>query len=201
MKIQFRNYFENLSSFRKKASNQNGFSLIEVVFSIGIITVGIISLLSLFSYNVRNEANNKNKLIAVYLAEESVEIVRQIRDSNWFEGSSWLQGIKIGNDVIVSVNDTNDLRKGWETKNAGGGIGEKKKVYLNSDGSYVQHNGGIPGTWTYTGFDRYLTIEENNGLTVPDCFGIADCMKVTSRVYFRDDLIAETTAYLYDKWY
>lgn len=199
MKVKFRNYLENLFFSSRKASNQNGFSLIEVVFSMGIITVGIISLLSLFSYNVRSEANSKNKLIAVYLSEESIEVVRQIRDSNWFSGNDWMDGITLGN-AVISVYDQNDLRKGWETKAMGGG-GNKKKIYL-SNGSYVQFDGAIPAGWTYTGFNRQLRIDENgNPAPVAECFGILDCVKITSSVYFKDNLIAETTAYLYDGWY
>lgn len=199
MKIQFRNYLENLSSSRKKNSSQNGFSLIEIVFSIGIITVSIISLLLLFSYNVKNESDNKNKLIAVYLSEESIEVVRQTRDSNWFSGNDWMDGIILGN-VVISVKDQNDLRKGWEIKAMGGG-GNKKKIYLSS-GSYVQFNGAIPAGWTYTNFNRQLRIDENNNpAPVAECFGTPDCVKITSSVYFKGNLIAEATAYLYDGWY
>jgi len=199
MKIQFRNYSENLFSSGKKNSSQNGFSLIEIIFSIGIITTSVISLLLLFGYNVRSEADNKNKLVAVYLAQESIEIVRQLRDNNWFNGNDWKWQIP-AKDVIVIPNNAGNLRKGWNVSIIGAGRGWKKKVYL-SNGFYVQSNGVAPGGWVYTGFDRFLTIKENDLMSIPECFGVADCIKITSHVYFRDNLIVEATAYLYGEWY
>lgn len=211
MKIQFRNYLENLSSSGRKISDQNGFSLIEMVFSIGIITAGIISLLSLFSYNVRNEANNKNKLIAIYLAEESIEIARQIRDSNWFSGDDWddnFDNIQSTNqDGITGLENVNNINFGWEVqKVVGGGNQWKRKVYRNINNNYYAQSANVnlstlPLVWEYTGFERVLKMDENGDDSVVDCFGIADCMKITSSVYFRGDLIAEATAYFYDKWY
>lgn len=211
MKIQLRNYLENLFFSSRKVSNQKGFSLIEVIFSIGIITAGTIPLLLLFSYNVRNAADNKNKLVAIYLAEESIEIVRQIRDSNWFSGDDWddnFDNIQSTNqDGITGLENVGNINFGWEVqKVAGGGNQWKKKVYRNINNNYYAQSANVnlstlPLAWEYTGFERVLKIDENSDDSVVDCFGIADCMKVTSRVYFRGDLIAEAAAYLYDKWY
>ena len=45
MKIQFRNYLENLFFSGRKISSQGGFSLIEIIFSIGGLIGVIISMI------------------------------------------------------------------------------------------------------------------------------------------------------------
>jgi len=185
-KLQITNY-----KFQNK-----GFSLIEIIVAIGIITVGLITIISLFNQNIKSEIRNKNKLIAIYLANESIEIVRQQRDNTWFGGTAttWMDDIPTG-DVIVSVKNKNNIRKGWNIVTPGSN--ERKKVYLSDDDYYVQFNGGS-GSWTETGFERYLTI--NTGTA--GCLGVpvADCMQITSHVSFNGDTLVEVTAYLYDKW-
>lgn len=178
-----------------KNQNKNGFSIIEVIVAIGIIVVGIIPIISLFNQNLRNEIKNKNILIATYLANESIEIVRQQRDNNWFKipPDTWMTDIPVG-DVIVSLVNSNDIREGWTIETPGV---DKKRVYLSSDGSYIQSNGAILGSWEKTPFERYLTI--NTG--TPGCLGVGlDCMEVTSHVLFNGTQIVKITTYLYNGW-
>lgn len=173
--------------------NQKGFSLIEVTFSIAIITISLVSIISLFSNNIKSEIKSRNKLIAVYLANESIEIVRQQRDNNWFGEVGWMTDIPVGN-VIVGLNDDNDIRKGWEVVVSNV---NRKKIYLFNS-SYVQLKSAAPIGWEETGFERYLTIDTGTA----GCFGAgAECMEVTSYVSFKGVQSAEITAYFYDGWY
>jgi len=178
-----------------KKQNKNGFSIVEVIVAVGIITIGIIPIITLFNQNLRSEIRNKNVLIATYLANESIEIVRQKRDNSWSVGDpSWMTDIPTG-DVIVGLNDNTDIRKGWEIIVPGNA--DYRKVYLDSNDSYVQFDGSSPGSWIKTPFERYLTIDTG---TV-GCLGAgADCMQITSHVLFNGTTIVEVTAYLYDGW-
>jgi len=69
--------------------NQKGFTLAELLITIFVFTVGILGIYLVVqnSYATLNYA--KNRLIAIYLAQEGIEIVRNIRDTNWLEGQSW----------------------------------------------------------------------------------------------------------------
>lgn len=183
-----------------KKQNKNGFSLIEIIFSIGLITVGLVSILSLFNYNIKNGIRNKNKLVAIYLAEEQIEIIRQLRDNNWFINKDWMFQIPSGN-VIASLIDSGDIRKGWEIETSNANI---KKVYLFNS-SYVQFKNDPIASWQETNFERYLTITKGDGDSgnsiAPGCFDTVDCMEITSHVFLNGTQIIEITAYLYDKWY
>lgn len=175
--------------------NQKGFSLIEVSFSVAIIMVGLLSVISLFNANIKNEIENKNRLVAIYLANESIEIVRQQRDNNWFNSVGWMTGISTGN-VAVVPQDVTDVRKGWDTVAAAAGSDERK-VYLTNSDIYLNDADTVPGA-VDTGFRRHLTI--NTGTA--GCFGAgAECMEVVSYVSFGGAQLVEVTAYFYDGWY
>ena len=183
-----------MKSFSKK-QNKNGFSILEVIVAVGIITIGIIPIISLFTMNLNSEIKNKNVLIAAYLANESIEIVRQERDDNWTAGVDWMTNISAdGSEIIVSLINANNIREGWtiETPDADG-----KKIYLSGDDSYVQRN-SAPGIWEETPFERYLTITA--GTAGCSGLGVEHCVEITSYVSFNGTSIAEITTYLYNDW-
>lgn len=62
-----------------------GFTIIEVTVAIFIITAGTVGVLSLISQTVGSATISSQRLTAAYLAQEGIEIVRDIRDSNWLE--------------------------------------------------------------------------------------------------------------------
>lgn len=62
-----------------------GFTIIEVTVAIFIITAGVVGVLSLISQTVGSATISSQRLTAAYLAQEGIEIVRNIRDSNWLE--------------------------------------------------------------------------------------------------------------------
>jgi prepilin-type N-terminal cleavage/methylation domain-containing protein len=188
--------------------NEKGFSLLEVIFAMAIIASGIISILSLFSYNLKAETNNKNKLIATYLAQEGIEVVRQIRDNIWFGSvgdgdNEFLDedglGFKDGNFVVEPF-QKNNLPKGFQIMN-----NTDETIYKkNSGGSdyYIQWTSGGSGG-AETGFTRYLEIADNSdglGPAVPGC-DISSCVRIISHVSFNGVELATITAYLYDDWY
>jgi hypothetical protein len=70
--------------------------ILEVMIAIYISVVGILSIMNLVFSTIKVQRFNHNMLIATNLAREGVEIVRNIRDSNWVEGGKWDIGLKPG---------------------------------------------------------------------------------------------------------
>ena len=175
--------------------NQKGFNLIEIAVSVAIITIGLLAIIPLFSVNIKNGIKSKNKLIAVYLANESIEIVRQQRDNSWFRNDigGWMVDIPTGN-VAVVPQDVDDIRKGWGVVLAAANTDERK-VFLTGDGIYLNDAALATAGAVDTGLERYLAISTG-------CFGAGiECMKVTSRVSLNGVQFAEVTAYFYDGWF
>jgi Tfp pilus assembly protein PilV len=64
------------------------FTLIETIVAVFVLTTGILALSSLISYFISSSSFSNQKLVAAYLAQEGVEIVRNIRDSAYISGST-----------------------------------------------------------------------------------------------------------------
>ena len=80
------------------------FTLIETITAIFILTTGILATFSLISYLISISSISSQKLIAAYLAQEGIEIVRNIRDTNLVNGKNWDFGLNNG-DWQADYND------------------------------------------------------------------------------------------------
>ncbi len=80
--------------------SKGGFSLMEVIIAIGVIVTTLITLIALISSVVSGLKPAKFKLTATSLAQEGLEIVRNIRDSNWLSykrvPENWRDGLAAG---------------------------------------------------------------------------------------------------------
>lgn len=70
-----------------------GFTLLEVIIAISILLVGVVAALGLITKTVSQISVSSSRLIAAYLTQEGIEIVRNIRDTNWLEGGAWDEGL------------------------------------------------------------------------------------------------------------
>lgn len=70
-----------------------GFTLIELTIAIFILVVAIVGVYNSFSTVVILTTGISSRLTATYLAQEGIEIVRNIRDNNWLNGRHWKTGL------------------------------------------------------------------------------------------------------------
>ena len=66
-----------------KRDNKKGFSLLEIMVSIFVLLVGILGVSNVVLSTILTHTLNKDRLVASYLAQEGVELVRNMRDTNW----------------------------------------------------------------------------------------------------------------------
>ncbi len=66
-----------------------GFTLIEVVMVIFIISVGLLATFNVVQNITVYSKLTSSRLTATYLAQEGIELVRNRRDTNWLEGDDW----------------------------------------------------------------------------------------------------------------
>ena len=82
--------------------NNKGQTILEALISITVVVVGLFSVLVLILINIRASDTSNDKLTASMLSWEGIEIVRNIRDSNWLAGTSnWNEGLFSGTDYTA----------------------------------------------------------------------------------------------------
>lgn len=84
---------------------QKGFSLLEVMIAVFITAVGLVGILSLANISLRASSFGENRLIASGLAQEGIEIIRDMRRSE-IEWDDWYNTILNGN-YLVQYNNPN----------------------------------------------------------------------------------------------
>ncbi|MFH1129221.1 MAG: prepilin-type N-terminal cleavage/methylation domain-containing protein [Patescibacteria group bacterium] len=88
-----------------KSKYQNkGFTLMEVIVSVGIITTVLVTVIGLITFSISGIRLNKSKTIAFGLAQEGLELVKNIRDNNWLSGkrtiANWRDGLEEGDHLV-----------------------------------------------------------------------------------------------------
>ncbi|TSC74029.1 MAG: hypothetical protein G01um101444_389 [Parcubacteria group bacterium Gr01-1014_44] len=74
--------------FGKPKSGQSGFTLIELIISLFIL-IAITQAFIFISANVNSSFMLRDSLIAANLTQEGIEVVRNIRDRDWFLGNGF----------------------------------------------------------------------------------------------------------------
>jgi prepilin-type N-terminal cleavage/methylation domain-containing protein len=100
------------------------FSLIEIMAVLLIVSLGIIGIANLSTQSIQAQTINRGSIIAYQLAQEGLEIVRQIRDTNWLQGRNWKTGLASGtycfdysNPVLRPVASLNECKLYFDSNN------------------------------------------------------------------------------------
>ncbi len=64
---------------------QKSFTILEVILAIFVLTIAISGAFALISQTLVSASLVQSKLIAAYLGQEGIEIIKNIRDSNWIK--------------------------------------------------------------------------------------------------------------------
>jgi hypothetical protein len=137
-------------------SSSPGQTLIETIVGLGLLTTGIIGGMSLAVYALGASDYSLKQIVATNLAREGVEVVRNMRDTNW------LQDTLDSSGNSCHIDNGQACYRNWDTQaydisgSSGGtdyavrllgtyfwGIDQiylacQNRVYQDSDGSYYQ---------------------------------------------------------------
>ena len=116
----------------KIQKNKKSFSIGEVMLSVFILGVTLVTVSQLFVSGLKNFADTRDSIIASMLAQEGIELVRNARDNNWAKGNNSFSGFSNGTCVI----DINNPTCVPVTN-----VNQKKLRYNN--GFYVHGSGGV----------------------------------------------------------
>jgi len=135
--------------------SNKGFTLLEVLVAIFIVSVGVGGVATIMPSLTAGSSLNQSRLTAAYLAQEGVEIVRNIRDTNWLEahnsgGSTplWNEGFNpCSSGCEVDYTSAANLSPSLPAYGSG--------RYLNIDSSGLYSY----GAGTQTKFKRKITVQ------------------------------------------
>ncbi len=82
------------------SKEQKGFTLVEIITVLFVISLGLVGVLSLIISNIQNQNFNRTSIIAYQLAQEGIELVRHTRDTNWKALSEFDEGLAPGTYFI-----------------------------------------------------------------------------------------------------
>jgi len=150
---------------------QKGFTLIGVITTLFIVTIGLVGVISLANMSLKSATTSKMRLIAAGLAQEGIEVIRDIRRANsdatgW---SNWYNAIVNDNylvqydkDYLISFSDTTLLKidaQGFYQYDSGNDSPFYRRINFNKISSNelqltVEIKWYLRGQWSY------LTVED-----------------------------------------
>jgi Tfp pilus assembly protein PilV len=135
---------------------KKSFTIIEALVAITIFTLGIITLGGSIwqSYSIAGQATER--FIAIYLAQEGLEIVKNLRNENWLNQRDWNYNLNPG-DYEADYN--NNSLSSYSNRN----------LRIDTSTGFYNYNTGTP-----TPFKRKISIS----------YPASDQMKVTVTVYW-----------------
>jgi len=146
----------------------SGFTIMEMVVVIFVISFGLLGVISLVTQNVQVGYINKNMIIASQLCQESLEMVRNIRDDNWLGSDDWKTGSTSNpntdwiQDGVYSLDYTGNITNTSDINDP------NAKLYI--DGNNLYRHLSIPGTATTTAFSRTVEIKtETDASSTVEC--------------------------------
>lgn len=73
-----------------------GFTLVETLIAISVVGVVITAAWQLTTSSVKIGHGSMKQFMALHSAEEGLEVIRNMRDSNWLRNASWRNGLADG---------------------------------------------------------------------------------------------------------
>lgn len=136
-----------------------GQTLLESLLAVTVIVIGIVAIVSLFiALNIAGR-QNQDQLVASYLAQEGIEVIRNIRDSNWLAQESgksldwtdnWTASADITAIPLLSFNYV------WSLSFV---PNDYSLLYQDPDTKvYRQFDGSVPANYLPTKWSRLLEI-------------------------------------------
>ena len=168
-------------------NKKRGFTLLELLISVFILTVGILGEYVAIQKSATIAGYSYHRLMAAYLAQEGIEIIRNIKDTNLLEGladpsTPWDDGF-VSKNYEVQYSDAQSATPNlWECSTL---CGFTDMRFLTKGNYFYDYD-----SLAETKFKRKITV--NNMET--------DILKVSATVYWQDGTkVREFT--VWDKFY
>ena len=106
-----------------------------------MVVTGVTAGLTLTSYNLTSAVASEGRLVAVNLAREGIEVIRNLRDTNWLAGNPWDNGITVPGFYRLTVNFDESANQ-WTAQTQAAGIDSCAacQIYFDAAAGIYSHN-------------------------------------------------------------
>lgn len=144
---------------KKKNRTKNGYSLIEVLLVTVVIMISFTAIFALSASLLKSDTETRNEILATNLAQEGMEMVKNIRDTNMLnDPDNWKDGLAEDNYYIPIIDSSLNV----VLDDGGSSDLSRKYVYFNAaiGDRYFNCTSGCSGTATQTIFQRWINITD-----------------------------------------
>ena len=144
---------------------KRGFTLLEVLIAITILIFAITATFTAAQSGLQSAIESKDQVIAYYMAQEAVEFIRNMRDTNSLAGVTWLTGVAdVAGDpcypgkacsVDVVANKLSTCPSGPGTC---ANLVEDSDTQSSTYGMYADAYNSHPASWVSVNFKREIMI-------------------------------------------
>lgn len=78
----------------------NGFTFLELLIVISIVLIAFVGVFTLLTRVIYVSRISIHKLTASMLAQEGIEVARNIRETNWVQEKAWNEGLSSGDYIV-----------------------------------------------------------------------------------------------------
>ncbi len=136
-----------------KEKKYSGFSFIESVLAIFVVSVGMIAVLNLLSKNLRESMDSRDQMVASLLVQEGIELVRNLRDNNWANEIDTFDNayFPASDDMDCSINLTSAIQITPTYTISGMPNKFKRKIQVDYDDNTVKNTAEITSVVIWSG--------------------------------------------------
>jgi len=142
--------------FSRKAVKQGGFTLVEAMVAISILAMSVTGPLLIAQKGIGSAIYARDQITAFYLAQEAVEYIRNVRDTNRIVGTSWLTNLDNctgGKTCRIDGTILNPVGNAIDCSSDSGGV--CKPLWLNNS---TKLYGYVESGATQSPFTRQISI-------------------------------------------
>lgn len=141
---------------KKSVSTSRGFTLIETMVAISILLMSMTSPIIIARQGMISARQARNSITAFYMAQDAIEYIRNVRDSNFLSGQPWLTSFDPCLDNLCQVDTLSDnFTTAFSSCDVANGCSEiNKLVDVNGNFTFYDYNTDYPSS----GFVRNVKI-------------------------------------------
>lgn len=135
--------------------------MVEVVIGVAILSIVMASITVLTIVSIQANQANVNRLTAYYLAQEGLEGLRNLRDTNWLQNYGWDLNFDVSG--IYKIDYQPDGDPPWELTPMTDATQDSTLSLVNDAGkSFYVHDTSAWGGGADSRFSRYLYVEHHD---------------------------------------